>query len=328
MFWKTRTKPSPPPRESSSAHGAGSALNITIIETEEEKSSADDGVPTPSLSQIVERKTWEHGQLRQKLLCLQEKYQAALRLYQVVVEITVTFQDALVAFESLDIDCEDNVGTEHLPTTSHATGILQALEPVDMRPAKRQVTMSAIQASQESTQPAGRMSTANLSRMIEQRTGQNAQLEQELAYLELKHRAVKYFYKKVVSIVAGLKDALQNFDSLHKTTGCNSDTSPALTALDIKIANNHGTTMAIEASREAIQAAKKMPTPDLSQMIRERTRQIMQLEQELLCLEQKYGAAEYLYQEILLVLSTLQEALRNFGKLSADAKVAFEDHLV
>jgi uncharacterized protein (DUF3084 family) len=86
--------------------------------------------------------------------------------------------------------------------------------------------------------------------------------------------------------------------------------------------------MAIEASREAIQAAKKMPTPDLSQMIRERTRQIMQLEQELLCLEQKYGAAEYLYQEILLVLSTLQEALRNFGKLSADAKVAFESHLV
>jgi vacuolar-type H+-ATPase subunit I/STV1 len=328
MFWKKRKKPSPPPRDSSSAHGALSALNITIVETEDEKSPADDGVLTPSLSQIVERKTWEHGQLRQKLLCLQEKYQAALRLYQVVVEITITFQDALVAFESLDIDCEDNVGTEHLPTTSHATGILQALEPVDMRPAKRQVTMSAIQASQESTQPAGRMSTANLSRMIEQRTGQNAQLEQELAYLELKHRAVKYFYKKVVSIVAGLKDALQNFDSLHKTTSCNSDTPPALTALDIKIANNHGTTMAIEASREAIQAAKKMPTPDLSQMIRERTRQIMQLEQELLCLEQKYGAAEYLYQEILLVLSTLQEALRNFGKLSADAKVAFEDHLV
>jgi hypothetical protein len=52
-----------------------------------------------------------------------------------------------------------------------------------------------------------------------------------------------------------------------------------------------------------------MPTPDLSQIIRERTRQIMQFEQELLCLEQKYRAAEYLYQEILLVLPTLQEAL-------------------
>jgi hypothetical protein len=44
--------------------------------------------------------------------------------------------------------------------------------------------------------------------MIEQRTRQNAQLEQELAYLELKYRAVKYLYKKVVLIVAGLKDAL------------------------------------------------------------------------------------------------------------------------
>jgi hypothetical protein len=57
MFWKTRTKPSPPSRESSSAHGAVSALNITIIETEEEKSPADNSVPTASLSQIVERKT-------------------------------------------------------------------------------------------------------------------------------------------------------------------------------------------------------------------------------------------------------------------------------
>jgi hypothetical protein len=246
----------------------------------------------------------------------------------VVVDITVTFQDALVAFESFDIDYEDNVGTERLPTTSHATGILPALEPVNMRTAKRQATIIATQASQEQTKSSGRMSTANLSRMIEQRTGQNAQLEQELAYLEHKHRAVKYFYRKVVSIVVGLKDALHNFDNLEQTTGCNTNTPPALTALDIKIANNYGTTMAIEASREAIQAAKKMPTPDLSQMIRERTRQIMQLEQELFCLEQKYGAAEYLYQEILLVLPILQEALRNFGKLSTDAKVAFESHLV
>jgi hypothetical protein len=71
-----------------------------------------------------------------------------------------------------------------------------------------------------------------------------------------------------------------------------------------------------------------MLTSDLSQMIRERIQQIIQLKQELLCLEQRYGAAEYLYQEILLVLSTLQEALRNFGKLSADAKVAFESYLV
>jgi hypothetical protein len=67
-------------------------------------------------------------------------------------------------------------------------------------------------------------------------------------YLELKYRAVKYFYKKVVLIVAGLKDTLQNFDSLYKTTSCNSDTPLALTALDIKIINNYSTTIAIEAS--------------------------------------------------------------------------------
>jgi hypothetical protein len=327
MFWKTRSKPSPPPHESTSAHGAGSALSITILKTEEQ-SPACGGALTPSLSQIVERKTWEHGQLRQKLLCLQEKYRAALCFYQVVAEITTTFQDALEAFESFNIDCEDDAETERLPATSHATRILPAPQPVDARTAKRQAAIVTTQACQEQTEPAGRMSTANLSRIIEQRTQQNAQLEQELAYLEHKHRAVKYFYSKVVSIVVSLKDALQNFDSLDKQTSCNTNAPPALTALDIKIASNCGTTMAIEASREAIQVSKRMPAPDLSEMIRERTRQIMQLEQELLCLEQKYGAAEYLYQEILLVLPTLQEALWSFGKLSTDARDVFEGHLV
>jgi hypothetical protein len=61
----------------------------------------------------------------------------------VVVEITITFWDALVAFESLDIDCEDNVGTEHLLNMLHATGILQALEPVDIRTSESEATIIA-----------------------------------------------------------------------------------------------------------------------------------------------------------------------------------------
>jgi hypothetical protein len=73
---------------------------------------------------LSKRKTRKHGQLRQKLLCLQEKYRAALCLYQVVVEVTATFPEALAAFESLDMDCEEDAETERLPTTSHAMDIV------------------------------------------------------------------------------------------------------------------------------------------------------------------------------------------------------------
>jgi hypothetical protein len=87
----------------------------------------------------------------------------------VVVEVTVAFQDALVAFKSLEIGYENDAETECLPTMSHVTGILPASAPFARWSARRLATTSAAQAIQEQTKPAGRMSTADLSRMIEQR---------------------------------------------------------------------------------------------------------------------------------------------------------------
>jgi hypothetical protein len=67
-------------------------------------------------------------------------------------------------------------------------------------------------------------------------------------YLEYKHRAVKYFYRKVVSIVIGLKDTLYNFNNLKQTTRYNTNTLLALTVLNIKIANNYRIIIAIKVS--------------------------------------------------------------------------------
>jgi hypothetical protein len=38
-------------------------------------------MPTPSLSQIIEQRTWENGQLRQELAYQQRKHEASMLLY-------------------------------------------------------------------------------------------------------------------------------------------------------------------------------------------------------------------------------------------------------
>jgi hypothetical protein len=263
-------------------------------------------IPTPSLYQIVEIKTWEHGQLRQKLLCLQEKYRAALKLYEVVSDVAAALEEAILDFNEYNIDLGNNIsGTLPLPTETTNTLLAQTATTVE--------TISTLcKASQERIADHQRTSTSTLSLKIEERTKENIQLEQELACLERKHRGVKYLHKEMSSVIEILKEALLNFDNLHINAEGYVSTPPAPTRVDIQIARNHGSTMAIEASRDRIQAAKNRPAPDLSQMIRERTDQIIYLEQELEYLERRHRATEYLYHEIFLVLVTLQKALLQF----------------
>jgi hypothetical protein len=267
---------------------------------------AAESMPTPSLYQIVERKTWEHGQLRQKLLCLQEKYRAALKLYEVVSDVAAALEEAILDFNEYNIDLGNNIsGTLPLPTQTTNTLSAQTATTVE--------TVSTLcKASQERIADHQRTSTPTLSLKIEERTKENIQLEQELACLERKHRGVKYLHKEMSSVIGILKEALLNFDNLHINAEGYFSTPPAPTGVDIQIARNHGSTMAIEASRDRIQAAKYRPAPDLSQMIRERTDQIVYLEQELEYLERRHRATEYLYHEIRLVLVSLQKALLQF----------------
>jgi len=114
----------------------------------------------------------------------------------------------------------------------------------------------------------------------------------------------------------------------HKRTNIrllpNPNLSPSLTAVDAEIARNQGSSVAIEATQENLQAAKKMPTPSLSQIIEQRTWENGQLRQELAYQQRKHGASMYLLEEVKLVVTTLQQALVNFQKLSTE----FEDEVV
>ena len=114
----------------------------------------------------------------------------------------------------------------------------------------------------------------------------------------------------------------------HKRTNIrhlpNPNLPPSLTAVDAEIARNQGSSVAIEATQENLQAVKKMPTPSLSQIIEQRTWENGQLRQELAYQQRKHGASMYLLEEVKLVVTTLQQALVNFQKLSTE----FEDEVV
>lgn len=103
----------------------------------------------------------------------------------------------------------------------------------------------------------------------------------------------------------------------------NIDTPPALTAVDTEIACNHGSSVAVEATQGRMQAAKKMPTPNLSQIIEQKTWENGQLRQELAYQQRKHGASMYLLEEVRLVVETLQQTLLNFQKLNTE----FEDDI-
>jgi hypothetical protein len=269
---------------------------------------------TPSLSQIVERRTWEHGQLRQKLSCLQKKYRAALNLYEVVAHVSAVLEEAILDFNSLNIDpASDMNGKFSLPSRHAGTSLARTPDEIEN-------IRNSCEASQERLPTRRRTPTLDLSQKIEERTQENMQLEQELAYLETKQRAVTCLYKEMSSVVRILKEALYNFNNLKADVEDYTSAPPALTRVDIEIAMNHGSTMAIETSQGRIQAEKRMPTPDLPQMIRERTDQIIYLEQELAFMDKKHRAAEYLYHEVHLVLISLQKALVRFQAHSINDK--------
>jgi hypothetical protein len=288
------------------------------VATKREGNSKTASTTTPSVFQIMEIKTWEHGQLRKKLLCLQEKYRAALYLYEVVANAASALEEALVDFDSLNVNPADDVEREPLLSLTEITDNSCASAALGTIIARDLGTARVLETSREKIQASKRMPTPDLSHMIEERARENSQLEQELAYLEKKHRAVRYLCKEMTLVVDVLKGGVHNFQRLTMNTEDNNGTPPTPTVVDAKIARNHGTTMAIEASREKIQTSKRMPTPDLSEIIQERTRQIIQLEYELTYLEEKHGAAEYLYEEVVLVLTSLQNALLSSCKLSTD----------
>jgi hypothetical protein len=76
----------------------------------------------------------------------------------------------------------------------------------------------ADEAALENTQATKKMPAPRLSQMIEQRTWENGQLRNELAYHQKKHAASVYLLEEVRVVVESLHQALANFQRLNEDT--------------------------------------------------------------------------------------------------------------
>jgi hypothetical protein len=101
---------------------------------------------------------------------------------------------------------------------------------------------------------------------------------------------------------------------------------PVPTAIDIQIANNNGSTVAIEAMPDRVQAAKKMPTPSLSQMIEQLTWQNGQLRSEIDYHQRLHGPSLYLLQRTKLIVKSLQQVIENFESLDSELRQGAGKH--
>jgi hypothetical protein len=77
----------------------------------------------------------------------------------------------------------------------------------------------------------------------------------------------------------------------------------------------------VESTPGKVETAKKMPAPDMSIIMQQKTWENAQLTKELKYQRRKNGASMYLLEEVKLVVDTLQQALVNFQKLNTE----FED---
>lgn len=88
---------------------------------------------------------------------------------------------------------------------------------------------------------------------------------------------------------------------------------PTPAAIDIEIANHNGSTVAIEATPDRLQAAKKMPTPSLLQMVEQLTWQNGQLRSEIDYHQRRHAASLYLLQKTRLIVRSLEQVIRDFN---------------
>jgi hypothetical protein len=93
-----------------------------------------------------------------------------------------------------------------------------------------------------------------------------------------------------------------------------SDRPHVPTPIDAEISRNKGTTVAIEATSENMQASKTAYTPSLSEIIDQRTRENGRLREELMNKQGKLGASVDLFEELRMIVEKLQQALINYQR--------------
>lgn len=105
--------------------------------------------------------------------------------------------------------------------------------------------------------------------------------------------------------------------SKPRITLLESDQPPTPTPIDAKIAHNNGTSVAIEATNESLQASKTVPTPSLSEIIEQRTRENGRLRHELAYQQRKQAIDLSTLEKVGRVVAELRHTLREHKKLEA-----------
>lgn len=96
-----------------------------------------------------------------------------------------------------------------------------------------------------------------------------------------------------------------------------------MTEIDVQIARRHGTTIAIEATRERMQTSKIATTPSLTEIIAEKERAVGRLRHELHYEREGRLLGERLEEELRFLLERLRIAIINYAQGQKDIKAEY-----
>jgi hypothetical protein len=96
-----------------------------------------------------------------------------------------------------------------------------------------------------------------------------------------------------------------------------SDQLPTLTSINAKITQNNRTLVAIKATSESIQSSKIVPTPSLSEIINQRTRENGRLRYKVAYQQRIQEAGLFTLGEVGRVVAELRHILREYKRLQA-----------
>jgi hypothetical protein len=97
----------PPTPTTANAEISRNQGSPVAIEAANENLQAPKRMPSPSLSQMIEQRTWENGQLRQELMYQQRKHGASMYFLEEVKLAVESLQQALVNFQKLNTQIEN-----------------------------------------------------------------------------------------------------------------------------------------------------------------------------------------------------------------------------
>ncbi|KAI0191343.1 hypothetical protein F4808DRAFT_465390 [Astrocystis sublimbata] len=87
-----------------------------------------------------------------------------------------------------------------------------------------------------------------------------------------------------------------------------------LRPIDEAIAKARGSSVALDATRQSLEAGKMCPAPSLKEIIEDRTREVGRLREELAYVKEVEQLGDYLRQELEYVMGRLGMALTSFRK--------------